>query len=38
MPMHISEHFEIRIHHLWREHQKIIDDAEIDRFFHKCEA
>jgi hypothetical protein len=27
-----------RIHHLWREHQKIIDDAEIDRFFHKCEA
>jgi hypothetical protein len=31
------ENFEIKVYHMWMEHQKILDDKEIDGFFHKCE-
>ena len=32
------QNFEIRVYHLWKEHQQVATDQEIDSFFHNCEV
>jgi hypothetical protein len=38
MKLEELENFEMKVYHMWMEHhQKIMNDKEIDSFFHKCE-